>query len=145
MRYLLILGLLALTVGAFADGDPDDTSAVTLSIDQYLNVVLAPAAVPWTPVGGAEGTNYDDPTYAGDATWNGVATVGANNEWDLATTANDLASAADSINCNDDGTALNEQAIPGGTPAVTISWDRSGLNDHTGVYNATVTVTVTVD
>ncbi|MBM3475893.1 MAG: hypothetical protein FJX75_21710 [Armatimonadetes bacterium] len=175
MKYLLILGLLALPLTAFAATD-SDTASVVLTIGAYGNVDLEAAITSdeftnTAPSAGDVGNDADNASGAdavaevdwdidtNDDAWSCTATIKDGNN--VANRLNNgAADTMEAVVIYDDDNDEVQDALEDGTwtgtnpgaseaaPAdvhLTIIVDRDGLNDHSGTYTGTVTATLTYD
>jgi len=152
MRYLLILGLLALPLCALADTASDE-GAVAISILAFGTVDLEEPIVSGDFTAGER-----DPEYVGAADVTKNVTVASNDEaWTLAIAIDDTAGAGGVANqvkqvadANDTMPAavalsagMDAGTNPGEAGTYTVTVTRDGLNDANGDYSGEVTATLT--
>jgi hypothetical protein len=143
MRYLIVIGLLALSCSAFAAGGPppqDDSAAVVMDIAKWVDVDISEGTLDdWDPGEVAA-------TFAGNVDEVSAVTIKTNCTWTAAVSAQTvLTGATDSIAAAGAAIAPAAGGATGaaGIPAVlTVNYLRSGLDDNADHYVGSVTVTV---
>lgn len=149
MRYLMVLGLLALTCSAFAD--LESTAGVELEIGSFLSVEVT-GGNPGTFVLEDEANTDPESVEGAEETFEGVIEVKANVPWGGGVGIDDdvLTSGegedAPTIGCAAGSTMPDEAGDLGTTTYdLSITPTRSGLSDPAGTYTGTVRATVAAD
>lgn len=142
MRYLIVLGLLALTFAAFADNPAHDSADVTLTIPCSLAVDIVDETITLTQAADPDDKGPVEETFeeAIDVDTNCDGWSGSVEVTDLKGEQTDaeLDAAASSSMPTGDGKPGADQLFD-----LTITVTRNGLDDPADTYKGTVTATVT--